>query len=145
MATDEFLRELEQFRVAALAALSAAADADALETARVQFLGAKSGQLKNVQKRLGTVPADDRPQAGKRFNEVKTEVDAALAAAKVRVATGAASSKAFAPFDVTLPGKRPRLGHIHPITQTIEELKDIMGRLGFTVAGGPEVEDEWHN
>ena len=44
-----------------------------------------------------------------------------------------------------MPGRRPRLGHLHPITQTIEELKDIMGRLGFTVAEGPEVEDHWHN
>ena len=49
------------------------------------------------------------------------------------------------PFDPTLPGRGPRLGHLHPLTQTIEELKDIMGRLGFTVAGGPEIEDEWHN
>ena len=48
-------------------------------------------------------------------------------------------------FDPTVPGVRPRLGHLHPITQTIEELKDIMGRLGFTVADGPEVEDPWHN
>ena len=48
-------------------------------------------------------------------------------------------------FDPTLPGIRPRVGHLHPLTQTIEELKDIMGRLGFTVASGPEIEDEWHN
>ena len=49
------------------------------------------------------------------------------------------------PFDPTVPGRRPVLGHLHPITQTIEELKEIMGRLGFTVAEGPEIEDEWHN
>ena len=48
-------------------------------------------------------------------------------------------------FDITLPGAPPRLGHIHPITHTIEDLKEIMGRLGFSVAEGPEVEDEWHN
>jgi phenylalanyl-tRNA synthetase alpha chain len=48
-------------------------------------------------------------------------------------------------FDPTVPGVRPRLGHLHPITQTIEELKDIMGRLGFTTVEGPEIEDEWHN
>ena len=58
-----------------------------------------------------------------------------------RPTSGAASE----PFDPTVPGKRPVLGHLHPITQTIEELKDIMGRLGFTAADGPEIEDEWHN
>ncbi|OHB65969.1 MAG: phenylalanine--tRNA ligase subunit alpha, partial [Planctomycetes bacterium RBG_13_63_9] len=57
---------------------------------------------------------------------------------------GRPSAKA-AVFDPTVPGTRPRLGHLHPITQTAEELKDIMGRLGFTVAEGPEVEDPWHN
>ncbi len=60
-------------------------------------------------------------------------------------AQSATSGAASEPFDLTVPGKRPVLGHLHPITQTIEELKDIMGRLGFTVAEGPEIEDEWHN
>ena len=55
------------------------------------------------------------------------------------------SRKRRAAFDPTLPGRPLRLGQLHPITQTIDELKDIMGRLGFTAVEGPEIEDEWHN
>ena len=55
------------------------------------------------------------------------------------------SGGAYLPIDPTLPGLRPRLGHLHPITQTIEHLKEIMGRLGFTATEGPEIEDAWHN
>ena len=101
--------------------------------------------MKAIQKQLGTVPGSDKPAAGKRFNDVKTAVEAAFAAASQRIEAGANRRIDHAAFDVTLPGKRPRLGHVHPITQTIEELKDIMGRLGFSVASGPEIEDEWHN
>jgi phenylalanyl-tRNA synthetase alpha chain len=125
-------------------AFSSAADAEAVEAARIEFLGAKSGRLKAVQKGLGVVPGPDKPAAGKRFNEVKGEIDAAFVQAQARLAAGPAAVDA-APFDPTIPGKRPVLGHLHPITQTIEELKEIMGRLGFTVAEGPEIEDEWHN
>lgn len=145
MALAEFLAELESLQTAARQTLAAAADADALELARVEFLGAKSGRLKTVQKQLGSIAGSDKPAAGKRFNEVKTAVEAELAAAQERIAGAAAQATSAAPFDPTLPGIRPRLGHLHPLTQTIEELKDIMGRLGFTVASGPEIEDEWHN
>ena len=144
MALQDFLADLDQLAGDARAAFSAAADADAVEAARIEFLGAKSGRLKAVQKGLGTVPGPDKPAAGKRFNEVKGEIEAAFADAQARLAAGLAIAEE-APFDPTIPGKRPVLGHLHPITQTIEELKEIMGRLGFTVAEGPEIEDEWHN
>ena len=91
------------------------------------------------------MPPADKPAAGKRFNEVKTAIEAAQAAAQERIVSGTAISGSLEPFDRTLPGPRPRLGHLHPLSQTIDELKDIMGRLGFTVATGPEIEDEWHN
>ncbi len=145
MALVEFLAQLDALLADARGAFAAAADATALEAARVEFLGAKSGRLKAVQKGLGAVGGPDKPAAGKRFNEIKAAVETEFAAAQARVAAGATQSAASAPFDPTLPGKRVRLGHVHPLTQTIEELKDIMGRLGFTVAGGPEIEDEWHN
>ena len=144
MALAEFLAELDTLQAAAASVFAAAADDDALEQARIEFLGAKSGRLKAVQKQLGAVPSPDKPAAGKRFNEVKTAIEALLVAAHQRVAAGAAAGSSE-PFDPTLPGPRPRLGHLHPLTQTIEELKDIMGRLGFTVATGPEIEDERHN
>jgi phenylalanyl-tRNA synthetase alpha chain len=156
----EFLSELDQLAAAAQNAFDGAADSVALEAARVEFLGAKSGRLKTVQKQLGQVPAAEKPQAGKRFNEVKQQIEAAFEAAQNRAQAAPAvvrpkkAAKGCEPaiavpglFDPSEspPGCRVRLGHLHPITQTIEELKDIMGRLGFSVADGPEVEDEWHN
>ena len=145
MALTEFLTELEELAQEALAAFEAAGDAEALEAARIAFLGTKSGRLKAVQKGLGKVAKADKPTAGKQFNQIKQQIEAARQAAAQRVAGAPVSREATRQFDPTVPGVCPRLGHLHPITQTAEELKDIMGRLGFTVAEGPEVEDRWHN
>lgn len=142
---NEFIRDLDSLEAEALAAFEAASQPDALEAARVEFLGAKSGRLKEVQRGLGAVDKSDKPAAGKRFNEVKQSVEAVFQVAQERIAQGAVAGEAGGGFDPTLPGRRPRLGHLHPLTQTIEDLKQIMGRLGFSVAEGPEIEDEWHN
>jgi len=141
----EFLTDLDRLLAEAQVALGAAGDSTALEEARIDFLGAAKGRLKNIQKNLGAVAKEDKPAAGKRFNEVKTAVEAAFAAAQERLAAGGGPQKAGPQFDPTLPGERTRLGRLHPITQTIDELKDIMGRLGFSPAEGPEIEDEYHN
>src|SRR5438132_6311036 len=145
MQLSQFLAELDGLLAEAQAAFAAAADTAALEAARIEFLGAAKGRLKNVQKGLGAVAKEDKPAAGKRFNEVKSEIEAAFAAAQQRISSAGVAKKEGTQFDPTLPGQRLRLGRLHPITQTIEELKDIMGRLGFTPAEGPEIEDEWHN
>ena len=144
MSLDAFLAELDRLALDATSAFAAAPDAAALEAVRIDFLGAKSGRLKTAQKGLGSVPPADKPAAGKRFNEVKTAIDVAFAAASGRL-EHAGTRVAGQTLDISLPGTPLRLGHLHPITQTIEELKDIMGRLGFSVADGPEIEDEWHN
>jgi len=133
---------LDQFESQALAAIASAASPEALEAARVQFLGARQGRLRALQAQLADVPRDEKPAAGKRFNEVKNRVESALrdrrqALARPRAAAGG--------LDVTLPGTQPRLGKRHPLTQTILEFKELMGRFGFSVADGPEIEDEWHN
>ncbi|MEX0817948.1 MAG: phenylalanine--tRNA ligase subunit alpha [Pirellulaceae bacterium] len=147
MALVDFLQQLDELAAEAVAAFGSAEDAEALEAVRVEFVGAKSGRLKAAQKGMGAVDKADRPAAGKQFNETKTRVEEAFQAATERLAAGgkSRSNEPAEIFDPTLPGKRPRLGHLHPITQTIEELKDIMGRLGFSVADGPEIEDERHN
>jgi phenylalanyl-tRNA synthetase alpha chain len=146
MALGEFLQQLDDLAGAADSAFSTAADSDQLEAARVEFLGAKSGRLKATQKQLGSVDKADKPTAGKRFNEIKQRVDGAFKAAQERIASGGDASEASGEFfDTSLPGTPFELGRLHPITQTIEELKDIMGRLGFSVADGPEIEDELHN
>lgn len=145
MALGEFLQQLDRLAEEADAAFSTASAAEQLEAARVEFLGAKSGRLKATQKQMGSVEKADKPAAGKRFNEIKQQVDAAFKAAQQRLASGAASESSGEFFDPSRPGVQPQLGHLHPLTQTIEELKDIMGRLGFSVADGPEIEDERHN
>jgi phenylalanyl-tRNA synthetase alpha chain len=139
---DAFTAELDRLRSDATAALDSASDATALEQARVEFLGAKSGRLKAIQKLLGGLDAADKPAGGRHFNDAKQAITAALEAAQGRVAGMAADAEAI---DVTLPGDPVRLGHLHPITQTIRRVQEIMGRLGFESVDGPEVEDQWHN
>lgn len=142
VALDSFVAELDRLRADAVAVLSAADDAEAVERARVEFLGAKSGRLKAIQKLLGGLAGLDKPAGGKHFNEAKEAVAAALEAAQARMAGAAA---AVAAVDVTLPGEPVRLGHLHPITQTIRRVQEIMGRLGFESVDGPEIEDQRHN
>jgi phenylalanyl-tRNA synthetase alpha chain len=145
MPLPEYLQELDQLLADAQGAFAAAQSADALEAARIEFLGAKSGRLKAAQKGLGQVTGPDKPGAGKRFNEVKQAIEAAFQEIQQKQQTGEAVDPKAARFDPSLPGIRPRIGRLHPISQTIDELKDIMGRLGFSIAEGPEIEDEWHN
>ena len=144
MDVSDFLAELDRLVKEATAAFETAGDEAALEEARIQFLGAKSGRLKTVQKGLGKVDKADKPIAGKQFNETKKRIFEVEVSHKLRLTQRVDVEKPLQ-FDPTVPGVRPRLGHLHPITQTIADMKDIMGRLGFTVAEGPEVEDQWHN
>jgi phenylalanyl-tRNA synthetase alpha chain len=139
---DAFRADVDRLRAEAAAAFAAAADEPALERARVEFAGARSGRLKAVQKLLGGLDAAARPEAGRLFNEVKEAISAGLDAAQRRLA---GASEAAAAIDVTLPGEQVRLGHVHPITQTIRRVQEIMARLGFESVHGPEVEDPWHN
>ncbi|MEM9367851.1 MAG: phenylalanine--tRNA ligase subunit alpha [Planctomycetota bacterium] len=144
MSLQQFLDRLEQVQSDATVAFEAASTVDALEEARVAFLGAKSGQFKDAQKLMGTVEKTEKPTAGKRLNEVKNAITSAFETANERL-SGGGDEAPDPTFDPTLPGIAPALGHIHPITQTIQHLAEIMGRMGFEVAEGPEVEDPWHN
>jgi len=144
VAIGSFLAELVSFRDAAAAALGGIADEAALEQARIEFLGARSGRLKSIQKLLAGLAPADRPAGGRHFNEAKAAVTALFSGVQERLAAGAAAPVA-AGIDVTLPGEAVRFGHIHPITQTIRRVQEIMARLGFESVDGPEVEDQWHN
>lgn len=144
-ALQQFLDELENLGNAARTAFTSISDQESLEAARVEFLGARQGRLKNVQKMLGSVPAQHKPVAGQKLNQVKKDIQSAFDEAQAALADPARARVRDPQFDVSLPGSSFRIGRLHPITQTIEELKDIMGRLGFTPADGPEVEDPWHN
>ncbi|MEM8678004.1 MAG: phenylalanine--tRNA ligase subunit alpha [Planctomycetota bacterium] len=144
MALAELLQQLDELTSSAQNAFQSADSEAAIEEARIAFLGKKNGRLKEAQQGLGRVEPQDRKTAGMRFNETKQQIEKALAAAKARLTTEGDSGAAV-DFDATLPGTPVTVGHMHPLTQTIEELKDIMARLGFAVVEGPEIEDEWHN
>jgi phenylalanyl-tRNA synthetase alpha chain len=123
--------------------LSRVAGAADLEQFRIKYLGAK-GSIKNLMGMLKDVPPAEKPAFGKRANELRQKVQAAFDELKGKL--GDAAAKPTGPLlDITQPGLPPRLGRQHIITQTIDELIDVFGRMGFDVATGPEVEDEYHN
>ena len=142
---DAFVADLERLRSEAETALANAVDTEALEAARVVFLGAKNGRLKAVQKGLGKLDREDKPVGGQQFNAVKKSVEALFFEASQRVASLSVNSKGVEQVDVTLPGRPIRFGRVHPITQTIRRVSSIMANLGFEAVDGPEVEDQWHN
>lgn len=121
---------------------AAAGDLTALETVRVKYLG-RQGSLPELTKQLGVVPPGQRAAMGKLANETKTGVLAAFEKRKGELEAAQAAA-ATATFDATLPGRRRPVGRLHPLTQTTERIVAIFQRLGFTIAEGPEIEDEWH-
>lgn len=139
----DILGAFAEFETQSLAAIAAAADEAALEQVRVDYMGQKSGRIRDLQKLLGKADKDQKPVVGKRFNEVRTAISAALE--ERAVVLRAAAAETSSSFDVTLPGTVQRGGRLHPITQVINEFRELMGRFGFTVVDGPEIEDERHN
>jgi phenylalanyl-tRNA synthetase alpha chain len=138
------LREiLESIRVEALEAIQEAADAESLEKARVRFLG-RNGLLSRALSGLKSVPADERPEAGKKANQVKQTLETTLELRVDELAALQAPAKAQGP-DLTLPGRSGWAGGVHPVTTVIDEICEIFKEIGFTRAAGPEVETDWHN
>ncbi len=131
-----------EYETAAIQAINDSQNPEAIEAVRIEFLGKKKGRLKDLQSVLGKVKPEERPIVGKQFNEIKNKVSAALDA---RVKELKKPQKALSQIDVTLPGTTVEVGKVHPLIQTIDEFKDIMGRFGFSVVDGPEIEDEHHN
>ncbi|MCI0633016.1 MAG: phenylalanine--tRNA ligase subunit alpha [Actinobacteria bacterium] len=118
---------------------------EALEEAKVAVLGRKA-PVSRVQSSLGSLPADVRRDLGRRTNEVFAELRAALESRRSELETGSDAELLEADrADVTLPGRRPRGGSLHPLTIVEAEIVDIFARMGYRVVEGPEVEDEWHN
>jgi phenylalanyl-tRNA synthetase alpha chain len=135
------LDEIEPLKQAALADLRSAADLGALEQVRVTHLGAH-GKLTGLMKQLGSLPKEEKPAAGKAVNTAKAEVEATLAERRSELELKAALPKE--PADFTLPGRRRTLGKLHPLTQVTEDIVRSFRKIGFVVADGPEVEDEYH-
>src|SRR5438067_5135119 len=135
------LNEIEPLRQAALAELKAAPDLAALEHAKGDWIGAH-GKFTALMKQLGSLPKEDRPAAGKLINQAKAELEAALASRREELELKAALPKE--PTDFTLPGRRRPLGKLHPLTQVTDDIVRSFRKIGFVVADGPEVEDEYH-
>ena len=136
-----FLEQIEPLKQAALSELRAAGDLAALEQARVNYLGS-NGKFSALLKQLGSLSREEKPAAGKTVNSAKVELEAALAECRGQLELKAALPKE--PTDYTLPGRRRTLGKLHPLTQVTEDIVRSFRKIGFAVADGPEVEDEYH-
>lgn len=135
------LEELDSLKQAALADFQAAADLPQLDQAKGAYLGA-SGKFTGLMKQLGTLPKEEKPAAGKLINAAKIELEAALTARREQLELKAALPKE--PTDWTLPGRRRAVGKLHPLTQVTDDIVKAFRKLGFVVADGPEIEDEYH-
>ena len=135
------LDDIEPLKQAALTDLKAAPDLAALEQAKGAWLGA-SGRFTALMKQLGTLSKEEKPAAGKAINAAKIALEAALAERRSELELAAALPKE--PTDFTLPGRRRALGKLHPLTQVTEDIVRAFRKLGFAVADGPEIEDEYH-
>ena len=136
-----FLEQIDPLAQSAVAEFRAAPDLAALEQAKGRWLGGQ-GQFTALLKQLGTLPKEEKPAAGKAVNLAKGQLEAALTARRTELELQAALPAA--PTDFTLPGRRRPLGRLHPLTQTTEEIVRSFRKLGFAVADGPEIEDDYH-
>src|SRR5450759_2711364 len=136
-----FLDEIEPLRQTALAELKSAPDLAALEQTKGAWLGA-NGKFTALMKQLGTLSKEEKPAAGKFINAAKIALEAALAERRAELELKAALPKE--PADFTLPGRRRALGKLHPLPQVTEDIVRAFRKLGFAVADGPEIEDEYH-
>lgn len=137
----DFIAQLEPLKQAALNELRSAADLAALEQSRVNYLGS-NGQFTALMKKLGSLSKEEKPAAGKAINTAKVELESALTARKGELELKAALPKE--PADFTLPGRRRTIGKLHPLTQVTEDIVRSFRKIGFVVADGPEVEDDYH-
>ena len=129
----------------ALADIGAADSPEALEALRVALLG-KQGSVTAQLKSLGVLPAEQRKAAGESINRVRDALGEALAHRRQALESAALDARlGTETIDITLPGRGAGRGGLHPVRRTLERITDIFGRLGYELADGPEIEDDWHN
>ena len=139
------MQDLESLVKRLLAEIESSADLSALDGVRVAALG-KKGELTELLKSLGKLPADERKSAGAAINAVKATVTGALDARRAELEAASLDHELRAgTIDVTLPGRGQPVGGLHPVTRTRLRIEAIFRRAGFSVAEGPEVEDDFHN
>src|ERR1017187_6389654 len=133
--------QIEPLKQTALAELKSAPDLAALEQTKGTWLGA-NGRFTALMKQLGTLPKEEKPAAGKLINTTKISLEAALAERRAELELKAALPKE--PTDFTLPRRGRARGKLRPLTQVTEDIVRAFRKLGFAVADGPEIEDEYH-
>ena len=137
--------ELNQLVSDAEKAINNAADLKSLDDIRVTFLG-KKGSITERMKLLGKLPKEEKPAAGQAINVAKQAVQKSLEARKESLNNAELEAKlANETIDVTLPGRGQQAGGLHPVTRTMERIEELFSQMGFEVATGPEIEDEFHN
>jgi phenylalanyl-tRNA synthetase alpha chain len=139
------MSDIDTLQRDAIAAIAAADSLEALDAQRVALLG-KSGSITGQLKSLGALPADQRKAAGEGINRARDAVAEAIAARKVVLEDAAFAQRlATERVDVTLPGRGDAIGNLHPVSRTLERITDIFARMGYRLADGPEIEDDFHN
>src|SRR5438034_1332082 len=133
---------LEQLGDEALREIDSAPDEQALEAARIKYLG-KSGSISAWGEQMKTLSKADKPIVGKLLNEVRTAITAALEA-RAQNFHAQKESEGLAKIDISLPGTPREVGAIHPLTQMWDRSIEIFRRIGFALADGPDIQNEWH-
>ena len=137
--------KLEQIRAQAAAALKNAADERSVDEIRIQFLG-KKGELTSILKQMGSLSAEERPKMGQLANEIRGDIENTIAGTMAAMKKRALDRRLEKEtLDVTIPGKKPALGRLHPLNSTLNQLIDIFRSMGFDVVDGPEVENDYYN
>jgi len=136
-----FLDDIEPLKQTALTELKNAPDLASLEQTKGAWIG-PNGKFTAMMKQLGTLSKEEKPAAGKLINAAKVELEAALESKREELEMKAALPKE--PTDFTLPGRRRTLGKLHPLTQVTDDIVRAFRKIGFAVADGPEIEDEYH-
>jgi len=124
---------------------TAARSLEELEALRTDILGRKGGRLSNIMSGVGKIPKADRAEFGRRANEAKTRIEAILDDAQARLSDADLQSQLEKRYDVTFPGTPPRLGSIHILRRTLDDVADFFRSRGFAIVMGPEVETEYFN
>jgi len=139
------MKELEQIVEAARTTIASAASIAELEQAKARFLG-KAGSLTELLKGLGKLAADERPRAGAAINQAKVEVESIIQSRRDAILAAELDSKLAAEsVDVTLPGRGSASGGLHPIARAQQQVEALFRTMGFSVADGPEIENDWYN
>jgi len=137
--------ELQKLVSDAQIEIAAASDLQSLDQVRVNYLG-KKGSITGMMKQLGKLSPEERPKAGQVINVAKQDIQKAIEARKEDLQNEALNAKLSGEtIDVTLPGRRKNFGGLHPVTRTLERIEDLFVQMGFEVAEGPEIEDDFHN